>query len=214
MSLMESFKPCCELVQMSCGMEWYKSGIRPSTSCFTRQTLEEGRAAVLLKDLISLGFWENQIQESIEMSEGSEGWFAQAGVDLHWVDTTDVSEMSEVPTWQWSLKNSTWEPCQGNRAAVPSKEKRKCHKWHFLLFEPLKCIIKAVCSAGSLVCQIGWALASAGVQGRIWECRGSTECLGSAVGRQNSAWQKTATLCARKLFCSPSSSPPSFKLIL
>lgn len=69
--MVELFKHCYELVPVRFGMEWYKSGIRPNTSCFRRQTLEEGRAAMLLlKDLISLGFWETQIQEGIEISEG------------------------------------------------------------------------------------------------------------------------------------------------
>lgn len=107
---MESFKPCSDPVQMRCGLEWCKSGIWPSIpSCFTRQTLEEGKAGVILKDLISLGFWGTQIQEDIEIFEGSEGWFAQAGVELHWDYFTDVSDMIEVPAWQCSLKTSPWE---------------------------------------------------------------------------------------------------------
>lgn len=205
---MELFKRCCEPVQMRCGMEWFKSGIRPSiSSCFTRQMLEEGKADVLLKDLISLGSWGTQIQAGIEILGGSEGWFAPAGVDLHWDYSTDESEMIEVPTWLWSLK--TESPWQRNGAGVPSKETGKCPKWHFLLLEPLRCVIKAGCPAGGLECWTGWALASAEVQARIWECRGSTECLGSALARQ-----KKSTLCARKLFCFPSSSFHSFKLTL
>lgn len=55
-----------------------------------RCMLEEHRADVLLKDLISSGFWETQIQEGIEIFEGSEGWFVQASVGLHWDYSTDV----------------------------------------------------------------------------------------------------------------------------
>lgn len=62
-----------------------------------RCMLEEHRADVLLKDLISSGFWETQIQEGIEIFEGSEGWFVQASVGLHWDYSTDVSKI-EVPT--------------------------------------------------------------------------------------------------------------------
>lgn len=123
---MEFFKHCCELVQMRCGMEWYKSGIRPSiSSCFVRQKLEEGKADVLLKDLISLGLWETQIQEDTEIFEGSEGWFAQRGVDLHWDYCTDVSEMIEVPTWQWLLKTSTWESLPEKQAWCPQQREGK-----------------------------------------------------------------------------------------
>lgn len=45
--------------------------------------LEEGKADMLLKDLISLGLRETQIQVDTEIFEGSEGWFAPTGVGLH-----------------------------------------------------------------------------------------------------------------------------------